>query len=104
MNRKVKIVLYVVLLAAGCGLSLVFTAFALCVAVRIDDRAWGLGAALLVWLLCTLVYDGLILLVTTLFGDYPLEAPLLVMVFLNPVDLARVLLLLLKLLLLRMLL
>lgn len=83
-----------VLLAAGSLLTLVFTALALCVAVRIDDRARGLGAALLVWLLATLVYDGLILLVTTLFGAWPLEGPLLVLVFLNPVDLARVLLLL----------
>jgi Cu-processing system permease protein len=84
----------VLLLGAGLLLTLVFTAFALCVAVRLDDRAWALGAALLVWLFCTLVYDGVILLVTTLFGNYPLEGPLLVLVFLNPVDLARVLLLL----------
>ncbi len=84
----------VLLLVAGLLLTLVFTAFALCVAVRLDDRAWALGAALIVWLLCTLIYDGLILLVTQLFGSYPLEGPLLVMIFLNPVDLARVLLLL----------
>lgn len=82
------------LLAVGLLLTAVFTAFALCVAVLIDDRARGLGAALLVWLLTTLVYDGMILLVTTVFGHYPLEGPLLVLVFLNPVDLARVLLLL----------
>jgi Cu-processing system permease protein len=82
------------LLAAGVLLTLVYTAFALCVAVRIDDRARGLGAALLVWLLTTLLYDGLILLITTLFGNYPLEGPLLTLVFLNPIDLARVLLLL----------
>jgi Cu-processing system permease protein len=82
------------LLAAGVLLTLVFTAFALCVAVRFDDRAWALGVALIVWLVCTLVYDGLILLVTTLFGNYPLEGPLLALSFLNPVDLARVLLLL----------
>lgn len=84
----------VVLLTAGGLLTLVFTAFALCVSVLIEDRARGLAAALAVWLGCTLLYDGLILLVTQLFGDYPLEGPLLVLVFLNPVDLARVLLLL----------
>lgn len=82
------------LVLVGLMLTLVFTAFALCVAVRIEDRARGLGAALAVWLLTTLVYDGLLLLVTTLGSDYPLEGPLLVLVFLNPVDLARVLLLL----------
>jgi Cu-processing system permease protein len=47
-----------------------------------------------VWLLTTLVYDGLILLVTTAFDRYPLEGPLLGLMFLNPVDLGRVLLLL----------
>ena len=82
------------MLAVGVLLTLAYTAFALCVSVLIEDRARGLGAALLVWLLTTLVYDGLILLVATRWSDYPLEAPLLVLVFLNPVDLARVLLLL----------
>ena len=84
----------IMLLAVGLALTLVYTAFALCVAVLIEDRTRGFGAALLVWLLTTLVYDGLILLVSTSFADYPLETPLLVLTFLNPVDLARVLLLL----------
>lgn len=82
------------LLAVGVLLTVVFTAFALCVSVLVEDRARGLGAALVVWLLTTMLYDGLILLVATVWSDYPLEGPLLVMVFLNPVDLARVLLLL----------
>jgi len=82
------------LLAVGLLLTLVFTAFSLCVSVLIEDRARGLGAALLVWLLTTLVYDGLILLITTLGTNYPLEGPLLVLIFLNPVDLGRLLLLL----------
>jgi Cu-processing system permease protein len=82
------------LLAAGALLTLVYTAFSLCIAVLIEDRARGLGAALLVWLATALLYDGLVLLVTQWFGNYPLEAPLLALVFLNPIDLARVLLLL----------
>jgi Cu-processing system permease protein len=79
----------------GCGvlLTLVYTAFALCVAVLVEDRAWGLGLALVVWLLTTMVYDGFVLLVATTFAAYPLEGPLLVLSFLNPVDLARILLL-----------
>lgn len=83
-----------VLLAVGFLLTLVFTAFALCLAVLVEDRARGLGAALVVWLLTTLVYDGAILFVSTLWSDRPLEGPLLALVFLNPVDLGRVLLLL----------
>ncbi|MBL8987687.1 MAG: ABC transporter permease subunit [Gemmatimonadetes bacterium] len=84
----------VMLLAVGTCLTLVFTAFALCVAVLVEERARGFGAALLVWLGCTVVYDGLILLLLTTFRDYPLETPVLILTFLNPVDLARVVLLL----------
>lgn len=82
------------LLVVGLLLTLVFTAFSLCLAVLIEDRARGLGAALFVWLLTTVVYDGLILLLTVVFDRYPLEGVLLALVFLNPVDLGRVLLLL----------
>jgi Cu-processing system permease protein len=81
------------LLGAGTLLTIGFTALALAVAVRFDDRARALGIALLVWFSCALLYDGLLLLVTSVFADYPLETPLLVLVFLNPVDLARVALL-----------
>ncbi len=82
------------LLGMGTLLTLTFTALAVAIAVRFDDRARALGLALLAWLLCALLYDGVILLVTSVFADYPLEVPLLIMVFLNPVDLARVALLL----------
>ncbi|MEZ4585501.1 MAG: ABC transporter permease subunit [Gemmatimonadales bacterium] len=82
------------LLAVGVLLTLVFTGLALLVAVTIEDRAKGLGAALLVWLACTALYDGVILLVITAFRDYPLELPTLILTALNPVDLARVTLLL----------
>jgi Cu-processing system permease protein len=81
------------LLAVGFLLTLVFSALAVALAVRFDDRTRALGAGLLLWLVAALLYDGLILLVVSLFSDYPLEGPLLAMVFLNPVDLARVLLL-----------
>jgi Cu-processing system permease protein len=79
----------------GCGvlLTLIFTAFAVCVAVLVEDRAWGLGLALVVWLLTTMVYDGVVLLVASSFAAYPLEGALLALSFLNPVDLARILLL-----------
>ncbi|MGE0554689.1 MAG: ABC transporter permease [Gemmatimonadales bacterium] len=82
------------LLAVGVLLTLVFTALALLVAVTIEDRAKGLGAALMVWLACTALYDGVILLVITAFRDYPLELPTLILTALNPIDLARVTLLL----------
>jgi len=82
------------LLAVGVLLTFAFTALASLTAVVVDDRSRGLGAALIVWMLGTLLYDGVILLVVTVFADYPLERALIGLTLINPVDLARVLLLL----------
>jgi Cu-processing system permease protein len=40
------------------------------------------------------VYDGVVLLLASTFADYPLERPMLGAMLANPVDLARVVLLL----------
>jgi Cu-processing system permease protein len=82
------------LLVSGVLLTFVFTSVAFLAGVRFEDRAKGLGFALLVWFCCTVLYDGAILLVAMAFRDYPLEPVLLGLTVLNPVDLARVLLLL----------
>lgn len=82
------------LLLSGVLLTFVFTSVAFLAGVKFEDRARGLGFALLVWAACALLYDGLVMLVVLLFRDHPLETPLLVLMLLNPVDLARVLMLL----------
>ena len=82
------------LLLAGVLLTAAFLALAFLLAVRFDDRVKGLGAALLVWLGLAIVYDGLVLLVVYTFSAYPLETPMIVLAALNPIALARVLLLL----------
>lgn len=82
------------LLLAGMLLTAAFLALAFLIAVRFEDRVKGLGAALLVWLLLAVVYDGLVLLVAYTFSAYPLERPMIALGLLNPVSLARVLLLL----------
>jgi Cu-processing system permease protein len=84
----------VMLLATGVLLTLAFTALAFLVSLVFEDRAKGLGAAILVWLAATVLYDAGIVLVATAFSDYPLELPMLGLIVLNPVDLGRVLLLL----------
>jgi len=82
------------LLSTGILLTATFTALAFLIALRSEDRARGFGMALLVWLGCAVVYDGLVLLAATILADYPLETPLLILTLLNPLDLGRVLLLL----------
>lgn len=81
-------------LVMGVLLTFVFVGFAFPIAITNDERVRGLGVALGVWLLTCLVYDGIVLLVLTLAADYPLEVPAIVMMLINPVDLARTLLLL----------
>ena len=84
-----------VLLATGVALSLVFTGLAFVLALGFQDRAAGLAARdprLARPRRC--LYDGLVLDGVVLLRDYPLERPLLAVMLFNPVDLARVLLLL----------
>jgi Cu-processing system permease protein len=83
-----------VLLSSGTSLTLVFTALAFVLALRFQDRAAGLGAAILLWFAAAVLYDGLLLIGIATFRDWPLELPVLVATVLNPVDLARVSLLL----------
>jgi len=78
------------LLMAGIVLTCVFTAIATLIAVRCEDRLRGLGTAIGVWLLLTVVYDGFVLFVLAVLSDYPLEHATLVMMMANPIDIARV--------------
>jgi Cu-processing system permease protein len=78
------------LIVAGVVLTCVFTAIATSIAVKCEDRLRGLGAAIGVWLLVTIVYDGFVLLVLAVLSDYPLERVTLGLMMANPIDIARV--------------
>jgi Cu-processing system permease protein len=82
------------LFSVGVSLIIVFSALAFCAAARFDDRIRGLGATLLVWFLLAVVWDGVVLLFVYAFREYPYEPGLLSLVFLNPIDLGRILILL----------
>ncbi len=82
------------LLGAGVALTWIFSAVAQLIAVRFEDRVRGLAVALAVWLGMTMLYDGLVLAVAATFSEYPIERPMLTLLALNPVDLARLALLL----------
>ena len=84
----------VLMLASGALLTAVFTAFGFVVAFSVGDAARGLAVALVLWLGLTLVYDGGVLMASHALAAYPLERPMLAAMVLNPVDLARVLILL----------
>lgn len=82
------------LLFAGAMLSLVFVSLAFLSSVATRDKAKAVGIALLYWLYFSLVYDAIVLWVIYTFSDYPLEKVTLALVCLNPVDLARILMVL----------
>lgn len=86
--------LLALILIAGVALTGVFGALAVLIAGLVDDRLKGLGWALGAWLLLAVGYDALVLAVTVAFADRPLEGALLALTFANPVDLARVFLVL----------
>jgi Cu-processing system permease protein len=83
-----------VLLLVGTALTWSFLALALLVSVVTEDRVRGLGLAIAAWLGATVLYDGVVMVAAAIAADYPLERPLLALTLANPVDLARVVLLL----------
>jgi len=84
---------FVALMAAGVLLTFVFTALAFVIAVRFEEKVRGLAVAIFLWLFFTIVYDGLVLAAVSAFSAFPLEKPVIALMLLNPVDLARVMLL-----------
>jgi len=85
---------FAALLVVGVALTLVFVALALLIAACTEDRIKGLGFAIALWLLMAVLYDGLVLLFVALMSDHSIERPVLALMFANPMDLARVALLL----------
>lgn len=83
-----------VLLLAGVLLSIVFSAVALLASVLTRDKARGIGVALLLWVYFSFIFDGLVLMLLFQLADYPLETPMIVLAMMNPIDLARIFLLL----------
>lgn len=82
------------LLIAGIFLTMIFTALAFAVSVRMDDKVRGLATSLLAWLVFGILYDGMVLFAVVNFGDYSLENAMIAMSVANPIDLARILVML----------
>lgn len=82
------------LLFCGVVLTLVFVSLAFLASVLTRDKAKAIGIALMFWFYFSLIYDGFLLWFVYAFSDYPLEKITLGLIALNPVDLARVMLLL----------
>jgi len=80
----------IMLLLAGGLLIFIFVAIALFISTLVSDKARGMGLALLLWAFFAFVYDGLLLFFMYYFGEYPIEPGVLTLSFFNPIDIARI--------------
>lgn len=92
--RSPEIWNYAIVLLVGIFLSYIFSALAFLIGLRNENRIKGFGLALLLWLLCAVIYDGIFLLLLAYFSDYPLEKFAVGAALFNPIDLSRILILL----------
>ncbi|NNV56290.1 ABC transporter permease subunit [Limnovirga soli] len=84
----------ITMIATGILLSIIFVAIALLASVCTRDKAKGIGVAILLWFYFSVLFDGLVLFILFQFSDYPIEKFMISVSALNPIDLARVLIIL----------
>ncbi|MBP8032979.1 MAG: ABC transporter permease subunit [Bacteroidia bacterium] len=82
------------MLVVGFFITIVFVAIAFLSSIITRDKAKGIGIAIMLWLFFALLFDGLILFILFQFADYPIEKMMVGITALNPIDLARILILL----------
>lgn len=78
------------MLLMGLLLTIIFVGIAMLAAVTTRDKAKGIGVAILLWLYFSLIFDAFVLFILFQFQDYPLEEPMIIFSFLNPIDLGRI--------------
>jgi Cu-processing system permease protein len=82
------------MIAVGILLSIIFVAIALLATVKTRDKAKGIGAAIMLWLYFSLLFDGFVLFRLFQFADYPMEKPMIAVSAFNPIDISRILIIL----------
>ena len=78
------------MIAMGLFLTVVFVSIAMLAAGITRDKAKGIGLSILLWLYFSLIFDALVLFFLFQFQDYPLEKIMVLLSFLNPIDLSRI--------------
>ncbi len=82
------------LIGIGVLLTFIFSALGYLVALYHENKIKGFGTAIFIWLFMAVIYDGLFLFTLVLFNDYPTDKIALGLSFLNPIDLARIIMML----------
>ncbi|MFY0689633.1 MAG: ABC transporter permease [Cyclobacteriaceae bacterium] len=85
---------FAMLLVTGVFLTFIFVALALNIGLFNSNKIVGFGYAILMWLFFAVIYDGIFLLMLVWFEEYPLDKFALIASIINPIDLARITILL----------
>lgn len=82
------------MIALGTFISVIFSAIAFLCSIMSRDKAKGIGLSILLWLFFSLLFDGIIMFLLFQLSDYPIEHLIALVTALNPIDLARITMLL----------
>ena len=82
-----------ILIGISVVLSIIFSLISFYIALNFKNRIKGFGISILTWLFFAIIYDGVFLLLLLIFKEYPLEKITLGLSLFNPIDLARILIL-----------
>lgn len=96
IGAGIPIMLYVqnsiglILMGTGIMITAIFVALGFLCTILTRDKARGIGISILLWLFFSLLFDGLVLFLLFQFADYPIEKFMVGVSALNPIDLARI--------------
>lgn len=82
------------MLLVGFFISTVFVSIAFLSSIITRDKAKGIGIAIMLWLFFAIIFDGIVLFLLFQLADYPIEKMMVGITAFNPIDLARILVLL----------
>jgi Cu-processing system permease protein len=73
----------------GLALTLIFVSLSFLICSYIADKSKGVGIALVLWLFFAIIYDAITLFILFQFSDYPIDTIMITTLMFNPIDLAR---------------
>src|SRR5690606_40648858 len=80
----------IMMILMGIMISTVFTSLACLSSILTRDKAKGIGISIMLWLYFALLFDGIVLFLLFQLSEYPIENAMVAITALNPIDLARI--------------
>ncbi|MFA5557708.1 MAG: ABC transporter permease subunit [Flavobacteriaceae bacterium] len=80
----------VMMIVMGSLISVIFASLACLGSIMTRDKAKGIGIAIMLWLYFALIFDGIVLFLLFQLSEYPIENAMVGITTLNPIDLARI--------------